>query len=442
MKAKARRDLLKTGVLGTLALAVQGQAWRASAQSERVPPIPPLDSWSKVRALFPLQADVKHMAGFLLVSHPKPVSDAIDRYRQQLDQNPAQFLMEQDHALELESLKAAAGYINDSANNIALIRSTTEGLATLYHGLAIEPDQEILTSSHDHYATFKSLEFSAARSGARIKRIALYDEENPQEVTSKQILNTINNTITPATRVLALTWVHSSSGVKLPVAEISALVAKANIGRSERNRLLFCVDGVHGFGVENIDIQQLGCDFFIAGTHKWMFGPRGTGILWGKASSWQHVNPTVPTFDLNAFLQWMKFLPESPIPGAIRMTPGGTHAYEHRWAMTEAFKLHEQIGKQRIQTRIHELNTRLKRGLAEIPGVSVKTPLNTEISSGITAFEVRGLSPRDSVSTLRKYGIIASQAPYSRSYLRLSPGLLNNEAEVDFCLDTIRRLTA
>ncbi|MEM8499228.1 MAG: aminotransferase class V-fold PLP-dependent enzyme [Pseudomonadota bacterium] len=437
MTSNKRRDLLKAGVLTTAALAMRTQASdKAGSESDGYS----VDSWSAIRALFPLQTDVKHMAGFLLASHPKPVRDAIEKYRQLLDHNPAQFLMEQDHALELASLEAAATYINDKAENIALIRSTTEGLATLYQGITITPGQEVLTSSHDHYSTYKSLEFSTAHNGASVKRIDLYDHENPQQVSEQQVLKNIESSIKPSTRVLALTWVHSSSGTKLPIAKISALVTNANIGRSEQNRLLFCVDGVHGFGVENIDVQTLGCDFFIAGTHKWMFGPRGTGILWGKTESWQHVSPTVPTFDLKAFLQWMKFLPESPIPGAIRMTPGGTHAYEHRWAMTEAFELHQRIGKQRIQNRIHELNSRLKKELNGIEGVSLKTPMDAGLSSGITAFEIRGLSPIDSVSTMRKYNIIASQAPYSRSYLRLSPGLLNDENEVDFCLETIRQL--
>lgn len=434
-----RRELLKAGVLGTAALAMQAPA---SAKVNSEPSSYSLDSWEGIRALFPLQEDVKHMAGFLLASHPKPVSEAIDKYRQQLDYNPAQFLMEQDHALELASLEAAASYINDKAENIALIRSTTEGLATLYQGISITPGQEVLTSSHDHYATYKSLEFSTAQNGASIKRIDLYDQENPQEVSEQQILKNIEAAIKPNTRVLALTWVHSSSGVKLPIAKISALVAGANIGRNEQSRLLFCVDGVHGFGVEDIDVQKLGCDFFIAGTHKWMFGPRGTGILWGKANSWQHVSPTVPTFDLKAFLQWMKFLPESPIPGAIRMTPGGTHAYEHRWAMTEAFELHQQIGKQRVQKRIHELNSQLKKELKGINGVSLKTPIDATLTSGITAFEIRGLSPRDSVSTMREHNIIASQAPYSRSYLRLSPGLLNSEDDVEFCINIVQQLTS
>ena len=77
--------------------------------------------------------------------------------------------------------------------------------------------------------------------------------------------------ITPATRVLALTWVHSSTGLKLPLRAITDAVRRINAGRDEAGRVLVCVDGVHGFGIEDVVLSDLGCDFFMAGCHKWLF---------------------------------------------------------------------------------------------------------------------------------------------------------------------------
>ena len=86
------------------------------------------------------------------------------------------------------------------------------------------------------------------------------------------------------------------------------------------------------------------CDYFISGTHKWMFGPRGTGIICARSEELKDVTPSVPTFsEDNNF--------------ATSMTPGGYHAFEHRWALDEAFKLHLQLGKAHVQARIHALNT-------------------------------------------------------------------------------------
>ena len=433
-----RRNFLKsTGLaLGAAGLSQAGHAL-ASSPAEPAPDLASAD-WPAIQQQFPLQPDYIHMAGFLLTSHPKPVAEAINRYRQWLDANPANILLQKEDPLEHATLEAAADYINDSADNIALVESTTVGVATLYGGIAINADQQILTTDHDHYVTFTSLDMTVKRTGASLKRIALYDK--PAEASVEQILARLKASITAKTRVLAVTWVHSGTGVKLPIAQMAEVVKEANRGRSEADRLLFCVDGVHGFGIENIDVQALGCDFFIAGTHKWMFGPRGTGILWGKKEAWAHVEPSIPSFHRDAFMMWMGYLPQQQLPGAIAMTPGGTHAFEHRWALAEAFKFHQAIGKQRVQQRIHALNSRLKQGLKAIPGLRLHTPVAAELSSGITAFEMDQHNILEVVNQLAERRIIATMSPYKHSYVRLAPGLINSNDDVDRCIEALQQL--
>ena len=64
--------------------------------------------------------------------------------------------------------------------------------------------------------------------------------------------------------------------MKLPIRAIADAIAEVNNGRTAADRIYFCVYGVHGFGIDDISMAALGCDFFAAGTHKWIFGPRGT----------------------------------------------------------------------------------------------------------------------------------------------------------------------
>src|SRR5918996_1558851 len=73
--------------------------------------------------------------------------------------------------------------------------------------------------------------------------------------------------ITKPPRVVAVTFVHSASGVKLPLAAIGEMIETVNEGRTPENRILFSVDGVHGFGVENFKVRDLGCDFYVFGCH-------------------------------------------------------------------------------------------------------------------------------------------------------------------------------
>ena len=169
-------------------------------------------------------------------------------------QRPAKWrftLMSEHHLTRRELLEndvraAAAEYLETSADQIALTDSTTMGLGLLYAGLALRAGDELVTSTHDFYATHEALRVRAERDGCTLNRVELYSR--PDETSIDEIVSNVELALTPKTRVLALTWVHSSTGVKLPVREIADVVAHANRDRRPRERILFCLDGVHGFG--------------------------------------------------------------------------------------------------------------------------------------------------------------------------------------------------
>ena len=125
---------------------------------------------------------------------------------------------------------------------------------------------------------------------------------------------------------------------------------------------------------------------------------------------------------------------------SVYMTPGGFHSFEHRWALDEAFKFHQAIGKTRVTHRIYELNQQLKQGLVKMSHVTLHTPLSQDLSAGIVCFEVAGLSARQVVERLRKRSINGSVTPYAAQYARLAPGLLNSTEEIETVLKAIQNL--
>jgi isopenicillin-N epimerase len=407
-----RRDLLvRTG----LALAASG-----FLGLERVPAAPAADlalGWSDVRSQFRVSPGLIHMGGLYLASHPGPVRRAIDRHRRGLDTDPVGYLHEHGDALEAAVLRAAGAHLGARPADIALTDSTTMGLGLLYGGLDLRAGREAVATTHDFFATHEALRLAAARSGASVRRVQLY--RDPPRATEDEIVESVVRAVTPTTSVLALTWVHSSTGVRLPVRRIVDA-----LGRDRR--CLVCVDGVHGLGVENATVGGLGCDFLVAGCHKWLFGPRGTGLVWGRSSAWPSIRPTIPAFSGG-----------SP---ARAFTPGGFHSFEHRWALSEAFRFHGQIGKARVAARIHALNRRLKEGLSRMSHVTLLTPRSDALSAGIVVFSVDRLSPGAVVGALRRRRIVATETPYSPSHPRLAPGLLNTPGEVDRVLAAIRGL--
>lgn len=435
-----RREFLQRTGLAVSAMSVSGlnAVARGEGPSERESAAAlQQNDWTSFRNLFALSRDYVHLATFLLASHPRPVAEAIEKHRKALDENPALYLHEQRWDRDEVVRQAAAEYMGGSADHIALTDSTTMGLGLLYGGLKLEPETEIVSTVHDHYSTQMALRHRAERTGAKVREVALYDD--PAQASVDEIVTRTRNAIQAKTRVLAVTWVHSSTGVKLPIAAMGAAIGEINAAREPENRVLFCVDGVHGFGVEDLSISDMGCDFFVAGTHKWMFGPRGTGVIWGRADAWKRAAPIIPSFGEN-YGVWLGKANLSDVSVGDMMSPGGFHSFEHRWALTEAFQFHLAIGKARIEQRIHQLNSLSKEAMSAMRHVKLHTPKSAALSSGIICFEVEGRTPREVVEHLRSRGIIASTTPYRESYARIAPSLLNNEEEIERTMEALRAL--
>jgi len=423
----ARRDFLKKAGLATTMGMFHGivSCKDNSAPQKASMYNGPEASAEDIRANFELDPEYIHMAGMLLASHPKSVKKSIEKYREALNRNPAKYILENKDSLFTLVSESAAKYMEVKPEEIALTDSTTMGTALLINGLHIRTDQEMLTADYDYYSTHRSIDFKVRSSGASSREIAIYGDIH--KVSEEEIIDKVIREIKPSTRLVTGTWVHSATGLKIPVKKIAEHIAAINANRSNEDRVLFFVDGVHGFGVENQSVGDLGCDFFSAGTHKWMYGPRGTGVLWGNSRVHGEVSPTIPTFTYGT--GW-----------GGEMTPGGYKPFEHQWTVANAFHFHMKMGKEYVQDHIHSLARQLKESLAKMSHITLLTPMEENLSSGIVCFSVNGMTPEAVVNKLTEKKIIASKTPYRPSYPRLSPGIYNTSDEMEKVLRAIRTL--
>ncbi|AIG00692.1 putative aminotransferase [Pseudomonas fluorescens] len=410
-----RRTFLKQAGLLAASLPL-GASLHAQATSAKAP----TDKWAGLRQLFDQDPNYIHFSNFLITSHPRPVREAIERHRAAIDRNPGLTMdwdLQEPWKREGQVREWAARYLQAKPGQIALTGSTTEGLAMIYGGLHVRPGQEILTTEHEHFSTDSILALRTQRDGTQVRKIKLF--ANASQVSVDEVLAAIERNIRPNTRVLGMTWVQSGSGVKLPIGEIGQLVKRHNQGRDENDRILYVVDGVHGFGVEDLAFPDMHCDFFIAGTHKWMFGPRGTGLVCAASEQVTSLTPSMPTFSEDTDF-------------ATSFSPGGYHAYEHRWALDEAFKLHLQLGKAEVQQRIHHLNTYLKDRLQARSQIELVTPANPQLSAGFSFFRVKNQDSDKVAAYLMRNRVVSDAVNRDVGpVVRTAPGLLNTEEEVD-----------
>lgn len=376
--------------------------------------------WDAVRREFRLDPALTNLGLFYLASNPREVRDAVEDFKRRLDSNSHDLMPEQAQEVAV----ALGQYGGGAADDIAFVPNTTIGLSIVYGGLKLRPDQELLLSDQDHAWHQQAARLAASRAGAKVRIGTLY--ENPAKVTEDEVAARLRNSITPQTRAVGVTWVQSSTGVKMPVRTCAQVVADANKGRKQEDRCLLVVDGVHGLAAVDDDAARMGADVFVAGTHKWLFGPRGTGMVWVNPEVSDQIVPLLPSLSDRS---------ETALLG-----PGGFHAFEHYYAVQAAVRFHQRLGRDRVAARITELSTRFKDGLAEIPGVVIHTPRDPGTSAGMVCFDVMGHTGHEVVEQLARKHIQITTASYRIPYARVGTSILNTPEEIDRTLTEINAL--
>ncbi|HEX6903461.1 MAG TPA: aminotransferase class V-fold PLP-dependent enzyme [Thermoanaerobaculia bacterium] len=379
-----------------------------------------MSKWDLVRNAFELDPAVTHFTAMSIASHPAALQWQIDNHRNAFNRGPLAHVLTQFPIAEQAAFEAVAAYFGADASAIALTGSTTMGLAQVLGGVVVAPHQEILTSTAEHFTTLDTLELREKRDRTAYRTFQLY--KRASTATAAEIVDSVRAAIKPETRLLSLAWVYSSDGLKIPVRNIAEVVKAENACRQDpREKLLFSVDGVHGFGVEDSTFDALGCDLFIAGCHKWVFGPRGTAIVCGKPDAWEEVVPIMLTFSA-----------KTKGPGRIH-TPGGVHAYEHTLSLATSFHFLSALGKSSVYGRVRQLVERLRAGLTE-RGMLIETPAATQLSSGIVCFRHPEEKPAVTVRRLMDSKIYITESPKDpsgTSHARVSVAIFNNEADID-----------
>jgi selenocysteine lyase/cysteine desulfurase len=197
----------------------------------------------------------------------------------QLERNPTLYGY---GALEtaMEDVRArAAAFLGCAKDEIVLTGSTTDGMNWVAQGMTLAAGDRVVTTDQEHPGGRRCWDHVARRHGVVIDVVPIPpDDHDPQSIVTR-----VERAITPRTRVLSVAHLLSSTGLRMPVAELSALAR----GRG----CLSVVDGAQAAGGVAVDVKALGCDVYATSGHKWLLGPKGTGLLYLRAELGRAVDP-------------------------------------------------------------------------------------------------------------------------------------------------------
>ena len=317
-----------------------------------------------------------------------------------------------------EARLRAAQFINALPEEVTLLRNTTEGLTIVAYGLDMNPGDEVLMSNLEHPSGIFPWRVREKRYGIKIKEVTI----NTPPRGKDEILNAINEGITPRTKVILISHAVYKTGLITPLKEICKLAKDKNV--------LVCADGAHCIGMLNLNMHDLGVDFYANSGYKWLGAPTGTGIFYVRKDLQKDLWPNIVEAD------W-----ENPAVGALKYSYVGRIADPLPIALGEAIHFQMNLGKPRIERRIKTLAAYLKEEAAKIPNVKVLTPADPELSGGLTVLGLEGMKNDQFVNyMLEKYNLVIARIFNEKNAIRISTHIFISFKQIDTLLEGLKEV--
>lgn len=374
------------------------------------------DYWLKVRQQFSFADSAVPMNAANLCPSFRLVAEHVTAMTADIDQDCSFNNRAKFSGLLEDARSRVAAQLNVGADEVALVRNTSEANNIVNNGLSLERDDEVLIWDENHPTNHVAWQVRAARFGFVVKKVP-----TPDVVDKEHLVDAFVSQFTDRTRVLALTHVSNVSGIKLPVAE---LVAAAHA-----RGIFVHLDGAQTWGAMDLDLQALGVDAFTASAHKWYMGPKEVGLLYIRAQQQARIWPGVVASG------WGNEA-ETRQQGARKFESLGQRDDAALAALGLTARIHDSIGTARTEQRIVDLSQRLKSGIQAL-GVPMVTPFDPALSFGVCIAAVpdgQGGALANRLYT--EHGIAGA----GTGGLRLCPGIYNTEAHVDRAIEAIRVL--
>jgi len=310
--------------------------------------------WAALRKQFLIPADEVYFNNGTCGSSPAPVLKAIfDGYHAtepMADANPEDYPI-WGYGPWNEFRDPLAAFIGCDRDELALVRNATEANNYISQGFDMKPGEEVLMTDQEHEGGENGWLLKAKRYGIAVRKVAL-----PKPLpTPADALNLINDAITPQTRMLFFSHITTATGVVLPAKELCTLARSKG--------LLSAVDGAHVTGMMQLNVHDIGCDFYTSSPHKWLQAPKGSGFLYVRSGMEGKLWNTIVSSS------W-----DDPKGGAYRFQQIGTSNVPALWGLRASIEFANQIGMDKIESRHRQQNQYIldemeKRGATNVTGL-------------------------------------------------------------------------
>jgi selenocysteine lyase/cysteine desulfurase len=326
------------------------------------------DYWATIQQAFSVTRGIVNLNNGGVSPSPRMVTEAFVRYTWQQEDATA-YTMWQILEPQSETIRTGlAEVFGCDSEEIAITRNASESLEILLMGMDLKSGDEILTTTQDYPRMLTTLRQRELREGLKLNLIKI--PTAPANVDD--IAAAFERAITPKTKLILISHQINLTGQITPVKKVCEMARARGIET--------IVDGAHSFAQFDFKRDDLGCDYFGTSLHKWIYAPKGTGMLYVRKEKIPKV--------------WALMASEDKNKNDIRKYEEiGTHSAAMRLAIGEAVLFHNAIGGKRKEERLRYLSRYWMNNLKSVPKVGFNTSFDPKQSCAIANFKVDGVDP-------------------------------------------------
>ena len=378
------------------------------------------DYWRKVAGMYHQNIKFINLESGYFSPSPESVKDYWVNFVNEINESPSYYMRTRQNEMREKVREKLANYAGVAKDELVLTRNTTESMNIIIQGIKLEEGDEILRTNLEYPNMIQALDMRERRFGTKVRIVDVPIHPISQDEIVQKVIGAVNK----KTKVILISHMVFLNGQVFPVKEVCKKAREMGIET--------IVDGAHSFSHVDMDVSEIGCDYYASSLHKWLGAPLGNGLLYVKKGNAERL---WPLYGDTAYED----------DNIMKLEHLGTRPCSDQNGIIPAVDFNLEIGKVEKSKRLKFLQMRWATELKDHKNIILNTPLGQGQSFGIANVGVKSLQPSELADKLfDEHDIFTVPIDDDRGIrgIRVSPNLYSTTEDIDKFIEAMLTIAA
>ena len=378
------------------------------------------DYWKKVAGMYHQNVKFINLESGYFSPSPESVKDYWVNFVNEINESPSYYMRTRQNEMREKVREKLANYAGVAKDELVLTRNTTESMNIIIQGIKLEEGDEILRTNLEYPNMIQALDMRERRFGTKVRIVDVPIHPISQDEIVEKVIGAVNK----KTKVILISHMVFLNGQVFPVKEVCKKAREMGIET--------IVDVAHSFSHVDMDVSEIGCDYYASSLHKWLGAPLGNGLLYVKKGNAERL---WPLYGDTAYED----------DNIMKLEHLGTRPCSDQNGIIPAVDFNLEIGKVEKSKRLKFLQMRWATELKDHKNIILNTPLGEGQSFGIANVGVKSLQPSELADKLfDEHDIFTVPIDDDRGIrgIRVSPNLYSTTEDIDKFIEAMLTIAA